>query len=290
MIALRDGVVRAPRLGAVALHGAIVACLVLAALAFGGWAIAQVAVIPALIGLLLTVVLGSALPTLGIFAQPILAGPPNNGFVALTFDDGPHAQHTQQVLNLLRNTQHRATFFVIGKRAEAQSTLIAAIAGDGHLLGNHSYSHKNYTPALPASRLAADLERTSQFLAKTTGQTIQWFRPPVGLITPPVAETARRAGLELVVWSATARDGVVWAAPQRALARLVSGVRAGAILVLHDGVASQSGQVPVVLQILPQLLAELDKRGLRSVTLDELLLKQPTTSERPILDHHENPV
>ncbi len=288
MISLHPDVVRAPKHGALLLRGAIAACLLLAALAFAGWAVAQVAVIPALLVLFTLIALGSALPTLGIFAQPILAGPPNQPFVALTFDDGPDAKNTQRVLDLLRNTPHRATFFVIGQRAEQQPALIAAIAADGHLLGNHSFSHNNFTPALPASALVAELRRTSKLLAGLTGQTIQWFRPPVGLITPPVAEAARRAGLQLVVWSATARDGVAWASATSALDALVKGMKPGAILVLHDGVASQPGQVPVVLQILPEVLAQLDKHGLRSVTLDALLVDDPKASQGPVLDQHEN--
>jgi len=221
--------------------------------------------------LLVAVVLGVRFPALGVFARPILAAHCQQPLVALTFDDGPHPQHTRRVLELLAKTAHRATFFVIGARAQEHPELLAEIVGQGHGLGNHSWRHSYLTPALPAARLEAELRQTSELLARFAGQAPRWFRPPVGLLSPPVELAARRAGLEIVIWTATARDGVSWADAGKGLARLRKHMKPGAILVLHDGVQTSAAQPPAVHDLLPRLLAELDARGLRSVPLDGLL-------------------
>jgi peptidoglycan/xylan/chitin deacetylase (PgdA/CDA1 family) len=114
-------------------------------------------------------------------------------------------------------------------------------------------------------------------LARAAGQPPRWFRPPAGVISPRVASAARRLGLELVLWTATARDGVL-TTPKRALARLVRALRPGAILVLHDG-SQRPDRAPIAAAVLEPLCDALDARGLRSVTLDELLLEPARNRE-----------
>jgi peptidoglycan/xylan/chitin deacetylase (PgdA/CDA1 family) len=120
-------------------------------------------------------------------------------------------------------------------------------------------------------RLVEDLERAQQLIAHAAGSPTRWFRPPVGLLSPRVVQAAERARLELVGWTATARDGVAGADAARAAARLVRALRPGAILVLHDG-AERDDRVPLAATLLPSLLDALEARGLRSVTLDDLLV------------------
>ena len=113
-------------------------------------------------------------------------------------------------------------------------------------------------------QLAAELRRTSELIRAATGRVPRWFRPPVGLLSPRVVSAAQAAGLQLVGWSATARDGVDFTGPERSLARLAKGLTEGAVLVIHD--ARPGG--PALLNALLELLHQ---RKLRSVTLDELL-------------------
>jgi peptidoglycan/xylan/chitin deacetylase (PgdA/CDA1 family) len=205
----------------------------------------------------------------GLFARPILAARPERsaGRVALTFDDGPDPLHTRAVLDLLDAHDQRATFFVIGERAARHPELLDEIVGRGHALGNHSFAHSHATPFAPPRRLTDELQRTQQLLARAAGWPPRWFRPPVGLLSPRVAEAAERAGLELVGWTATARDGIATRV-EDATARLVRALRPGAILVLHDGTA---GRPSIAAAVLPGLFEAMAERGLRSVTLDELL-------------------
>ena len=189
--------------------------------------------------------------------------------LAITFDDGPDAEHTRPLLDILERGGHRATFFVIGKRAAADPALLDEIVRRGHALGNHSFAHAHTTPFQHPTKLAADLARAQELMARA-GARVRFFRPPIGLLSPRVAEAARRIGLTIVGWSATARDGRASTTAEAAAARLIAAARPGAILVLHDAV-ERGARVPVAAAALVPLVDALAARGLRSVTLDELI-------------------
>jgi peptidoglycan/xylan/chitin deacetylase (PgdA/CDA1 family) len=207
----------------------------------------------------------------GLFARPILAvaAAQARDRVAITFDDGPDEVHTRAVADLLEARGHRGTFFVIGRRAQAAPVLLAELVRRGHGLGNHSFAHAYTTPFQHPTRLAADLER-AQALLTGAGARVRFFRPPVGLLSPRVVEAARRNGLTIVGWTATARDGRAGTTAAQAAARLAAAARPGAILVLHDAV-ERGGRTPVAPAALVTLLDALAARGLRSVTLEELV-------------------
>lgn len=209
----------------------------------------------------------------GLFARPLLGVRPQLGGaqLALTFDDGPDPEETRRVLDLLEARGHRATFFVIGARAAAHPDLLAEMVRRGHALGNHSYAHAWNTALLPVGRVAADLSRAQAVLARAAGSLPRWFRPPAGVLSPRVVAAARQLGLELVGWTASARDGISTSI-ERAASRLLRAAHPGAILVLHDAVEhTGAARRPIAAQVLERLLAALDDRGLTSVTLDTLL-------------------
>jgi peptidoglycan/xylan/chitin deacetylase (PgdA/CDA1 family) len=221
--------------------------------------------------LLISVGAGVFLQGAGLFARPILGVDPERARdrMALTFDDGPHPEHTRRVLDLLEARGHRATFFVIGRKAEAAPELIAEIARRGHALGNHSFSHAHTIPFFPVGKLTEDLERAQALLEQASGRKTRWFRAPVGILSPRVVAAAARAKLTLVGWTATARDGVA-ARVDEAAARLERALRPGAILVLHDA-AERDGRAPIAPEVLARVLDALEQQRLRSVTLDDLL-------------------
>jgi peptidoglycan-N-acetylglucosamine deacetylase len=267
--------IRASPLGQIVLYGACLSAIAFAFARLLGAALPLWPLLAALVVILVTVGAGVFLLPTGVFARPILAGSPEGARVAITFDDGPDPVHTRRVLDLLDARGHRATFFVIGARAERHTDVIAEIARRGHGLGNHSWEHSHLTPLRSAGRLARELARAGDLLERAAGVRPRWFRPPVGLISPPVAAAARAARLDLVGWSATARDGVASATVEASARRLLDRLQPGAILVLHDAPEWRSGReggrTPIAVEILPRLLDALDARGLRSVPLDELL-------------------
>jgi peptidoglycan/xylan/chitin deacetylase (PgdA/CDA1 family) len=216
----------------------------------------------------------------GIFARPLVAVRTPRPELALTFDDGPHPDGTDAVLDRLDAAGHRATFFVIGERAARHRQLLAEIARRGHAVGNHTWAHAYTTPFTSPRRLTEELRRTTGLLEDATGQKVRWMRAPMGLLSPRVAAAARKAGLTLVGWTATARDGVSRRTAQNAVARLLPAATPGAILTLHDGaMGNRSSIAPAVLDALLPLLGE---RGLRSVTLDSLLAPAPPAGDSPM--------
>ena len=216
----------------------------------------------------------------GVFARPLLAVRTSRPELALTFDDGPDPRFTPAVLELLAAHHQRATFFVIGERAQAHPELLEAIVRGGHALGNHSWRHTYTTNLIAPRRLAEELRQTNALLERATGQSTRWFRAPVGLLSPRLAAAVRLAELQLVGWSASARDGVAARTVEDAVRRLEPSLRPGAILTLHDGALGGRAQV-IAPQVLARVLERMAARGLRSVTLDSLLSPSSPGSAAP---------
>jgi peptidoglycan/xylan/chitin deacetylase (PgdA/CDA1 family) len=240
-----------------------------------GWAPSAWIAVGLLVAILGTVTLGVFVAQLGLFARPIVAAEASESGtrLALTFDDGPEPGATNAVLDLLDARGHRGTFFVIGRRADATPDLLKEITRRGHAVANHSYAHSHATPFLRPLALAEELRRAEAVLDEVRPATAlrgRWFRAPVGIISPRVARAATLVGMDLVSWTASARDGTARATVESGLARLRPHLRPGAILVLHDG-AERGDRAPIAPALLARVLDELDARGLRSVTLDELL-------------------
>ena len=185
--------------------------------------------------------------------------------MALTFDDGPNPDATTRILDLLGAAGHRATFFVIGARAEAHPALMLEIVRRGHTIGNHSFAHASLTPLWTTRRTAADMVHAQQVIAHAARTTPKWYRPPIGLFGPRIESAARRAGLRLAGWSLRSNDGAppIWRYDAaRVCARIAARLRDGDVVLMHDR--------PMTAEALPRVLELLEARGLRSVTLDEL--------------------
>jgi peptidoglycan/xylan/chitin deacetylase (PgdA/CDA1 family) len=189
-------------------------------LAAGGWAYA------------------SLWPGSDLFGKALRA-PARPGEIALTFDDGPNPAWTPRLLDVLAEHGAQATFFLLGGFAQAEPELVRRIAAEGHLIGNHSWSHPRLSQST-LTRIHDELAWTSTVLEQTTGTAVKYFRPPFGARRPAVFRIARELGLEPVLWNAMTDD---WSEPsaERIAARLgekVNGLtRSGRAVnvVLHDG-------------------------------------------------------
>ena len=168
-----------------------------------------------------------------------LTAPTRPGELALTFDDGPNATWTPRLLEVLAEHEVRATFFLLGGRAQAQAELVRRIAAAGHTIGNHSWSHPKLSRAR-ASRVREELQRTSEELQQIVGAPVRYFRPPFGARRPAVFRIAHELDLKPVLWNAMTSD---WSNPsaERIAERLAKKIdsleRRGraANIVLHDG-------------------------------------------------------
>jgi peptidoglycan/xylan/chitin deacetylase (PgdA/CDA1 family) len=191
--------------------------------------------------------------------------------VALTFDDGPDPEVTPAVLDLLEKAGARATFFCVGRRAEVYPGVVAAIRARGHGVENHTYSHSNAFAFHGPRGLFREILRAQEAIERSGGGRPRFFRAPAGLRNPWLAPVLVSAGLSLVSWSRRGYDTVTRDGA-RVAARLGQGLRAGDILLLHDGSSARDARDrPVVLEALPRVLEEMGRRGLRSDALHEVL-------------------
>ena len=196
--------------------------------------------------------------------------PPENvqrGEVAITFDDGPDPVVTPQVLDLLDQYTAKASFFVVGRRVQQHPELARHILVRGHRLENHSSHHHALFSLLSTERMAREIMALQDCLVALPGPPPGYFRPPAGFHSPLLVPLLRSLGLHLATWTRRGFDTRV-SDTQRVLRRLTRHLAAGDILLLHDGNAARdaSGQA-VVLRVLPLLLSELQRRGLRAVAL-----------------------
>jgi peptidoglycan/xylan/chitin deacetylase (PgdA/CDA1 family) len=125
--------------------------------------------------------------------------------VLLTFDDGPHPQHTPTALRLLRRYNARAIFFVVGSRIERAPQLLKRIQDDGHLIGNHSYAHP-LVKQLPFTPYLQDLRRCQNEVERLTGARPKFFRPPLGVFSAITMAAPRWLSLDPVLWSVNSFD------------------------------------------------------------------------------------
>ncbi len=187
--------------------------------------------------------------------------------VALTLDDGPDPEVTPAVLDLLDAHRARATFFCIGQRAAAHPRLCREIVARGHAIENHSHRHSHRFALLGPRAIARELGQAQDMLAQITGRAPGFFRAPAGLRNPFLDPELQRLGLQLVSWTRRGFD-TVRRDPAQVLARLTRTLRAGDIVLLHDGNAARTcSRRPVVLEVLPALLQHFEQAGLHPVTL-----------------------
>lgn len=191
------------------------------------------------------------------------------GEIALTIDDGPDPQVTPRVLDLLDAAGAKATFFCIGARARDHAGLAREIVRRGHSVQNHSQVHRHTFSLLGPRAMRREIVAAQDTLAQACGQVPDLFRAPAGLRNPFLAPVLHRLGLRLVSWTRRGFDTRT-RDPQQVLDRLQRGLRAGDILLLHDGHAARTTDgEPIVLAVLPHLLEAIAQQGLRCVTLPQ---------------------
>lgn len=181
--------------------------------------------------------------------------------VALTFDDGPDPVYTPKLLDLLREKEVKATFFVVGKRADQHPEIVRRAWAEGHLVGNHTWSHNPLFCFLMPGRLRAEIERGTESVQRSCGSRPRLFRSPVGLRHPLLAPFLENAGLEYISWRIRTLD--TFTANSSVLARrILKKAASGDIILLHDHLP---GGTDAMLQALPGVIDALRKRGFEFV-------------------------
>ena len=189
--------------------------------------------------------------------------------VAITIDDGPDPEVTPQVLDLLDAAGAKASFFCIGWRARENPALCREIVARGHRIENHGDAHSKAFATFGPDRMRADIAAAQTTLGAITGQPPRYFRATAGLRNPFLDPVLHGLGLHLAAWTRRAYD-TRCADPDTVFTRLSRDLGPGDILLLHDGHAARTadGQ-PVILAVLPRLLATLREHHLNPVTLPD---------------------
>lgn len=187
--------------------------------------------------------------------------------IALTFDDGPDPEWTPQVLTMLRRHGAKATFFVIGRHVERHPELVRRTVGEGHEIGNHTWSHA-HLDRCNADKVREQLGRGSAAIAAVTGVRPRLFRPPRGIIGPVGLLAAAEADQAIVLWSTLIRGRSPWSD----LDRVVASITPGSIVLGHDGGPTPRQELMLAID---QLLSRLGDQGYRFVTVSALRAGTP---------------
>jgi len=194
------------------------------------------------------------------------------GEIAITLDDGPDPSVTPAILDLLDQYGAKASFFCIAQRALRYPELAREIVVRGHAVENHTLRHCYHFAFFGPDGLFRELHAASEALAETTGVRPTFFRAPAGLRSPLLDPVLSRLDLRLASWTRRGfdtRDGN----PDVVLAKLLRGLAAGDILLLHDGNSAKTVRGnAVVLEVLPRLLDAIAACGLHPVTLRSAML------------------
>jgi peptidoglycan-N-acetylglucosamine deacetylase len=171
--------------------------------------------------------------------------------VALTFDDGPHPEHTPRLLDLLCRLEIKATFFVLGAAAERHRALVARIAADAHDIGNHTYSHLPLPGQSPRAILE-EVRRTRGIIEDITGRSSPLFRPPRGELTPRALWHLWGEGETVVLWSVDTRDLRMRSPRDTDLFCDRYEPRGGDVLLMHDDHATSASIVGALAERAPR--------------------------------------
>lgn len=187
--------------------------------------------------------------------------------IALTIDDGPDPAVTEPVLDILDRYQVKATFFYIGDKVAQHPELCREIVRRGHAIENHSQHHSLYFSMFGYQKMIREIMQGQETIQNITGIRPQFFRAPAGLRNPFLDPALKHLSLHLASWSVRAFDTKVNNA-DKVKAKLIAGLRPGAIVLLHDGNAARTQtNEPIIVAVLPAILEAALAKGLHFVTL-----------------------
>ncbi len=189
--------------------------------------------------------------------------------VALSFDDGPNSEITPRVLEILKHYGVKAAFFVCGANARRHPHLVRQINDEGHIVGNHTFSHSLF---LTLSGLAfRETLKTQKILTDILGKDSRFFRPPHGLASPFFLKRLRRLGFKIIPFDVVAYDWKRSTTAEKIIERVKKSVKDGSIIVLHDGdeIKEKAERMEVV-KALPGVIESLSGLGFEFVMPDKM--------------------
>ncbi|MBI0577360.1 polysaccharide deacetylase family protein [Neobacillus cucumis] len=190
--------------------------------------------------------------------------------IAFTFDDGPNRIFTPQLLDLLKANNIKATFFVVGSKAEKYPELIERMHEEGHLIGIHNYVHKSNWVMSPW-KIRQDLDKSASIIEKITGERPIYYRPPWGLMN--LFDFFLMKSYKIIHWSVMAEDWKSRGGSEKVKNILLQKIKQGDVILLHDcgETIGADAHAPMnTIDALKDVLKELSRRGMICVRMDEL--------------------
>lgn len=208
----------------------------------------------------------------GMQKDIIRQGTPHFKYAALTFDDGPDAIYTPEILDILKEKKVKATFFLVGKNVKDYPKIAQRIAEDGHNIGNHTYSHKSLIP-LSSRKTVSEIKDAEKVIEEVTGIRTTLFRPPRGVYSKFSRKFLKDERYTIVLWNLSAVD---WAelAPSNIVKNVTKKAEPGAIILLHDSgdlITHKGGDRSATVEALPDIIDNLRKNGYEFVTIEQLI-------------------
>ena len=216
----------------------------------------------------------------GIGHQPDIyrSGNRSSNMVALTFDDGPSPEFTPAILDILKEYNVPATFFMVRAHVEKYPEIAQRIVDEGHEVGNHTYNHRNI-PTLSTVDLHKELLESTAAITAVTGAYPTYVRPPPGMYDGRFRRLANLLGQEIVLWTVSTRDWRYGVTMDSIVKTVKNRVRGGDILLFHDSgalIKNEGGDRRATVLALPEVIKTIQAKGLQIVPLSILLHEAPT--------------
>jgi len=203
----------------------------------------------------------------GLYIKAHCRGKGEDKKIALSFDDGPDPQITPRVLDLLKEHNIKAGFFLVGEKLEKDPGMLEKILSEGHVVGNHSYLHKNNFGFKSKNKVLKELQKTEALIFHSSGKRIKLFRPPFGVTNPNIAGAARILDYSVVGWSIRSLD-TMGKSREKTIKRVTGRMKPGSLILFHDTHAD-------IMPILEAVITYASEKGYAFVSPDVLLNIEP---------------
>jgi len=197
------------------------------------------------------------------FLPVICSAKTDKKVISLSFDDGPAAGNTLRILQILKDNNAEAAFFCIGRHITNNQAIVKQVYDEGHLIGNHTFSHHFWFDMFSAGKMLADMHRMDKEVSNIIGKTPKLFRPPYGVTNPNLRKAILRGNYIPVGWSMRSMDTVI-KDEKRLLNKVTGKIKPGAVFLFHD-------TSDATVAVLPAVINQIQAKGYTIVRLDKML-------------------
>ncbi|MDD5489367.1 MAG: polysaccharide deacetylase family protein [Candidatus Moranbacteria bacterium] len=217
-------------------------------------------------------ILATASPKIHIFGAVINHGSRKSKKVALTFDDGPYGSASEKILDILKEKNAKATFFVLGNNAGKYPRILKRMTAEGHLVGNHSLDHSSLLFLKSRKNYLKNMTASEENIFSVLGKRPRFFRPPWGLKYPEMMAALESKGYLVILWDIITLDPFSWAGKKIILRKIMNNLRPGSIIALHDGRDTKIDYPRNnIIEALPEIIDGIRAKGFEIAPLDQLI-------------------